>query len=191
MVTKSGWSAVRQLSCWIGKTKRQRRTTRPVKASTASTASDTDESTDGDGDVYDNNVDPPRINPANEEDEYDSDSNSEREEIDVDEEVELTGGNIDRRFVQDSIQPESLLSMSNLLIAEKDLTIFITQNFFCKQCGTETRERKISVVKVGYACSLFWNCNNIACSAKSNIMAKQSTKNPEVQAVLGDYDINR
>jgi hypothetical protein len=129
MVTKSGRSAVRQLSCWIGKTKRQRRTTRPAKASTMNAASDTDESTDDHGDVYDNNVDPPRMNPANEEDEYDSNSNSEREEIDVDEEVvELTGGNIDRRFVQDSIQPESLLSMSNLLIAEKDLTIFITQN---------------------------------------------------------------
>jgi hypothetical protein len=123
MVTKSGRSAVRQLSCWIGKTKRQRRTTRPAKNSTTNTASNTD-------------------------DEYDSDSNSEREEIDVDEEVELTGGNIDRRFVQDSIQPESLLSMSNLLIAEKDLTIFITQNSVCKQCGTETRDAKYQSSKL-------------------------------------------
>jgi hypothetical protein len=68
---------------------------------------------------------------------------------DNDGEVELEQ---EYQFTADVVCDEST---SNLLLPEKDLTLFIRENFSCNLCSYRVKEDSLKAVKVGFACSLF------------------------------------
>jgi hypothetical protein len=121
------------------------------------------------------------------EDELDSDSDNHNE-------VELEK---EYQFTADVVCDES---PSNLLLPEKDLTLFIRENFSCNLCLYRVKEVSLKAVKVRLAYSLFWKCSNPACNKLDNIIAKRATTDfsgsyrryhPDFPAFLGDYTINR
>jgi hypothetical protein len=95
--------------------------------------------------------------------ENESDSDS-----DNDNEVELEK---EYQFTADVVRDEST---SNLLLPEKDLTLFIRENFSCNLCTYRVKEVSLKAVKVGFVCSLFWKCSNPACDKSDNIIAKRA-----------------
>jgi hypothetical protein len=128
-----------------------------------------------------------------------SDSESDDDEsvggVSVNDEVELEHK---YQFTADVRVPES--TTSNLLIPEKDLNLFIREDFCCKLCSSPIKEGNLTTVKVGCACSIFWKCCNSACDASDKIIAKKATGDvseshkryhPDVPACVGDYDIYR
>jgi hypothetical protein len=87
-----------------------------------------------------------------------------------------------------------------LLISEKELNLFIRENFLCKLCHFRIKEVNLTSIKVGCASSIFWECFNPACDAADNIIPQKATQNvsetyqrwhPDIPAYLGDYEINR
>jgi hypothetical protein len=130
-------------------------------------------------------------------DEWDSESDEESVgAVSVDEEVEYGQG--EYQFRANQPIPDS--PTSNLLISEKELNLFIRENFLCKLCHFRIKEVNLTSIKVGCASSLFWECSNPACDAADNIIPKKATRNvsetyqrwhPDVPACLGDYEINR
>jgi hypothetical protein len=66
---------------------------------------------------------------------------------------------------------------SNLLLPEKELKLFIGDNFCCNLCSYPVKEVGITAVKVGFACSLFWTCSNPSCDKSDNIIAKTAMTN--------------
>jgi hypothetical protein len=85
------------------------------------------------------------------EDELDSDSDDDGEvDPDDDGEVELEQ---EYQFTADVVRE----CTSNLLLPEKDLTVFIRDNFSCDLCSYRVQEASLKTVKVGFAwCSLFF-----------------------------------
>ena len=88
----------------------------------------------------------------------------------------------------------------NLLVPQRDVFEFISKNFVCRECHNQIDEKRLSTVRIGCACNVFWSCRNQECGATGKILAKQSSKEasgrfrgkyPEVASALGDYDINR
>jgi hypothetical protein len=127
-------------------------------------------------------------------DELDSDSDDDGEvDPDDDGEVELEQ---EYQFTADVVRE----CTSNLLLPEKDLTLFIRDNFSCNLCSYQVQEASLKTVKVGFACSLFWKCDNPSCDKSDNIIAKTAARDvsgsykryhPDLPAYLGDYTINR
>jgi hypothetical protein len=130
-------------------------------------------------------------------DEWDSESGKESVgAVSVDEEVQYGQG--EYQFTDDEPIPDS--PTSKLLISEKELNLFIRENFLCKLCHFRINEVNLTSIKVGCASSIFWECSNPACNASDNIIPKKATRNvsetyqrwhPDVPACLGDYEINR
>jgi hypothetical protein len=130
-------------------------------------------------------------------DEWDSESDEESVgAVSVEEEVQYGQG--EYQFTADEPIPDS--PTSNLLISEKELNLFIRENFLCKLCHFRIKEVNLTLIKVGCASSIFWECSNPACDASDNIIPKKATRNvsetyqrwpPDVPACLGDYEINR
>jgi hypothetical protein len=130
-------------------------------------------------------------------DEWDSESNEESVgAVLVDEEVQYGQG--EYQFMVYEPIPDS--PTSNLLISEKELNLFIRENFLCKLCHFRIKEVNLTSIKVGCASSIFWECCNPACDASDKIIPKKATQNvsetyqrwhPDVPACLGDYEINR
>jgi hypothetical protein len=130
-------------------------------------------------------------------DEWDSESGEESVgAVSVDEEVQYGQG--EYKFTADEPIPD--LPTSNLLISEKELNLFIRENFLCKLCHFRIKEVNLTSIKVGCASSIFWECSNPAYDASDNSIPKKATQNvsetyhrwhPDVPACLGDYEINR
>jgi hypothetical protein len=115
--------------------------------------------------------------------------------VPVDEEVELEPNH---QFTPTTRVED--LSTSNLLLPEKELNLFIRQNFCCKLRSNPVTEVDLTSVKAGCACSLFWKCSNSAYDASHKIIAKKATQDvsesyqrwhPDIPPCLSDYDINR
>jgi hypothetical protein len=129
--------------------------------------------------------------------EWDSESEDESVgSVSIDNEVQFKQG--EYQFTADEPIPD--LPISNLLISEKELNLFIRENFLCKLCHFRIKEVNLSSIKVGCASSIFWECCNPACDASDKIIPKKATQNvsetyqrwhPDVLACLGDYEINR
>jgi hypothetical protein len=88
----------------------------------------------------------------------------------------------------------------NILIPQKTFIKFISDNFNCKHCNGRFRTRSISIVKIGLASNVFWNCPNRSCQGAATILAptcqtkasgKFRRKHPSTPGALGDYAINR
>jgi hypothetical protein len=116
--------------------------------------------------------------------------------VSVDEEVEYGQG--EYQFTANKPIPDS--PTSNLLISEKELNLFIRENFLCKLCHFRIKEVNLTSIKVGCASCFFWECSNPACDPADNIIPKKSTQNvsetyqrwhPDVPACLCDYEISR
>jgi hypothetical protein len=130
-------------------------------------------------------------------DEWDSESGKESVgAVSVDEEVQYEQE--EYQFTADEPIPDS--PTSNLLISEKELNLFIRENFLCKLCHFRIKEVNLTSIKAGCASSIFWECCNPACDASDKIIPKKATQNvsetyprwhPDVPACLGDYEINR
>jgi hypothetical protein len=130
-------------------------------------------------------------------DEWDSESNEESVgAVSVDKEVQYGQG--EYQFTADEPIPDS--PTFNLLISEKELNLFIRENFLCKLCHFRIKEVNLTPIKVGCASSIFWECFNPACDASDKIIPKKATRSvsetyqklhPDVPACLGDYEINR
>jgi hypothetical protein len=129
--------------------------------------------------------------------EWDSESNEESVgAVSVDKEVQYGQG--EYQFTADEPIPDS--PTFNLLISEKELNLFIRENFLCKLCHFRIKEVNLTPIKVGCASSIFWECFNPACDASDKIIPKKATRSvsetyqklhPDVPACLGDYEINR
>jgi hypothetical protein len=121
--------------------------------------------------------------------EWDSESEDESVgSVSIDNEVQFKEG--EYQFTADEPIPD--LPTSNLLISEKELNLFIRENFLCKLCHFR--------IKVGCASSIFWECCNPACDASDKIIPKKAIQivsetyqrwHLDVLACLGDYEINR
>ena len=130
-------------------------------------------------------------------DDWDSESDEESVgAVSVDEEVEYGQGEYQFR----ANEPIPDLPTSNLLISEKELNLFIRENFLCKLCHFRIKEVNLSSIKVGCASSIFWECCNPACDASDKIIPKKAIQivsetyqrwHLDVLACLGDYEINR
>jgi hypothetical protein len=126
--------------------------------------------------------------------ESDSDSDDDGEvDPDDDGDVDLEQ---EYQFTEDVVRE----CTSNLLLPEKDLTLFIRDNFSCNLCSHRIQEASLKTVKVGFACSLFWKCGNPSCDKSDNITAKTAVRDvsgsskryhPDLPSYLGDYTINR
>jgi hypothetical protein len=187
MVTKMGGLALRHLSSWITSCSQQRKKKgkQPITLPVSPYAIPFSRKQELDGD-------------SSTDDETDCDDDDD-DKVQV--QVQLREEEEEYQFVADHIVHES--STANLLIPEKYLNIlrvFISANFCCKECGSDMKEDDMTSVKVCCACSLFWKCSNLTCTASDNIIAKKARKevsdtfrcwHPEVPACLGDYDINR
>jgi hypothetical protein len=88
----------------------------------------------------------------------------------------------------------------NVILSEKGLFQFITNNFVCKECTSPVNDSDVVTVRVGCACNLYWNCSSKSCSHSASILAKQTTydhtntykkKYKDVPTSIGDFDINR
>jgi hypothetical protein len=127
------------------------------------------------------------------------DSKSDKESVGavlVDEEVQYKH----EEYQFTANEPILDLPTPNLLIAEKELNLFIREIFLCKLCHFRIKEVNLTSIKVGCDSSIFWECCNPACDALDKIIPKKATQNvsetyqrwhPDVPACPGDYEINR
>jgi hypothetical protein len=65
----------------------------------------------------------------------------------------------------------ALTKDSNILIQQSSFLKFISDNFVCKHCNGNFRDRSILVDKIGYASNVFWQCSDKACPVKASIQA--------------------
>jgi hypothetical protein len=104
------------------------------------------------------------------------------------EQVESNEEEVDETVVANNQLP--IISGSNILIPELDISIFITYNFSCKLCEAPVQVPNLKSVKVGCACNLFWKCSNPKCDAKE-VSGITKRYHPNVVGGLGNYDINQ
>jgi hypothetical protein len=58
----------------------------------------------------------------------------------------------------------------NLLIPQPSFQKFISENFCCKHCHGQFRDRSIQVNKIGFASNIFWVCPNKDCPSSASIL---------------------
>jgi hypothetical protein len=88
----------------------------------------------------------------------------------------------------------------HLLIPQLSFQKFISENFCCKHCHAQFRDRSILVDKIGFALNVFWVCPNKDCPSSASILAlacqiealgKYQRRHHMTPAALSDYAINR
>jgi hypothetical protein len=88
----------------------------------------------------------------------------------------------------------------NILIPQLSFQKLIGDNFCCKHCHRQFRDRSILVDKIGFASNVFWVCATKDCPSSASILAptyqievlgKFQRRNVTTPAALGDYAINR
>jgi hypothetical protein len=89
----------------------------------------------------------------------------------------------------------------NVLLPGNSFKQFLVDNFVCRFCHLDIKEKNIDVINIGCACNVFWKCSSTECGKEGKILSKPATSelsgnyrvrnHTELYSDLGDYDINR